>query len=105
MVAANGTGARQNSTRHRQERADDPVEPGLLEFRMKLLEGDHDQHGHGERAEHELAALPVWRQRQPGPAQRRQHDQDRIFRDPVEHKGATRPAAMPPIVPPAAIQR
>ena len=29
---------------------------------------------------------PVARQRQPGPAQRRQHDQDRIFRDPVERQ-------------------
>ena len=72
---------------HRQEGADDPVEPGFLVIRMKSIERDQDQHRHGERAERDIAALPAARQRKAGPAERRQHDQDRIFRDPVEHMG------------------
>ena len=103
-MAANGSGARQNSTRRdQQQRADDPFERLSSMSMLEVPSAEQHDRGDRERADRSRARGRCGSAR-PGPAQQRERDQDRIFGDPVEDVAArSGPAQMPPIMPPADI--
>ena len=100
-MAANGSGVapeQQGQARagSRASRRRSRFRPARMSNSPSPISSERDDRA--ETAAH--TAARVFRQREARPAQQRQHDQDRIFDDPLNTCGATSPVRMPPIMPP-----